>query len=60
MPLTVVLAVGLDSGLLATHTKAWRAARYIVVSADSIGEAIDHFNAGDFDLVVLGNSISIE
>lgn len=60
MPLTVVFAVGLDFWLLATHTKAWRTAGHIVVSADSIGEAIDHFNVGDFDLVVLGDSISIE
>ena len=43
-----------------THTRVWRSAGYIVVSADSIGEAIDHFNAGDFELVVLGDSISIE
>jgi hypothetical protein len=60
MPLTVVLAVGLDSWLLVTHTRVWRSAGYIVVSACSIREAIDQFNAGDFDLVVLGDSISIE
>jgi hypothetical protein len=60
MPLSVVLAAGLDSWLLATHTKVWRSAGYFVVSADSIGEAIDLFNDGDFDLVVLGDSFSIE
>jgi DNA-binding NtrC family response regulator len=38
----------------------WRAAGYIVVSATSIREAIDHFKAGDFDLVLLGDSISKE
>jgi len=58
MPLTVVLAVGLDPWLLATHTRAWRSAGYFVVSAYSIGEAIDLFKDGDFDLVVLGKSIS--
>jgi len=60
MPLTVVLAVGLDSWLLVTHTRVWRSAGYIVVSAGSIREAIDQFNAGDFDLVVLADSIPIE
>jgi hypothetical protein len=60
MPITVVLAVGLDPWLLATQTRVWRAAGYIVVSADSIGEAVDLFNDGDFDLVVLGDSVSIE
>jgi len=60
MPLTVVLAVGLDSWLLAIHTRDWRSAGYFVVSAHSIGEAINLFNAGDFDLVVLGDSVPIE
>jgi hypothetical protein len=60
MPITVVLGVGLDSRLLATHTSVWRSAGYFVESADSIGEAIDLFNGGDFDLVVLGDSISID
>jgi hypothetical protein len=60
MPLTVVLAVGLDSWLLATHTRDWRSAGYFVVSAGSIGEAISLFSDGDFDLVVLGDSISID
>jgi CheY-like chemotaxis protein len=60
MPLTVVLAVGLDSWLLATHTRDWRSAGYFVVSADSIREAINLFNAGDFDLVVLDDSVSME
>jgi DNA-binding response OmpR family regulator len=60
MPLTVVLAVGLDSWLLAAHTRDWRSAGYFVVSAYSVGEAINLFNDGDFDLVVLGDSISVE
>ena len=48
MPVTVVLAVGLDSWLLATKARVWRSAGYFVVSAESIGEAIDLFNDGDF------------
>ena len=60
MPLTVVLAVGLDSWLLATHSAVWRSAGYIVLSAGNIREAIEHFKAGDFDLVLLGDTISAE
>ena len=33
---------------------------YFVVPDDSIAEAIHLFNDGDFDLVVLGDSISVE
>jgi hypothetical protein len=60
MPLTVVLAVGLDSWLLASHCAVWRSAGYVVLSASNIREAIDHFKAGDFDMVLLGDSISVE
>jgi len=49
-------------GFLATSGshQDWRSAGYFVVSAYSIGEAINLFNDGDFDLVVLGDSVSIE
>jgi len=60
MSLTVVLAVGLDSWLLATRSISWRSAGYFVVSAGTIREAIEQFKAGDFDLVLLGDSISRE
>ncbi len=60
MSITVVLGVGLDSWSLSTHNVAWRSAGFIVVPAASIREAIDHFLAGDFDLVLLGHSISSE
>ena len=58
--LTVVLAVGLEPSLLATQSTEWKSAGYIVQSAGSIREAINHFRDGDFDLVLLGNSISPE
>jgi hypothetical protein len=38
----------------------WRSAGFVVIPASSIREAIDHFQAGDFDLVLLGHSISRE
>ena len=60
MPVTVVLAVGLDPWLLSSQNRIWRSVGYFVVPADSIAEAIQLFNDGDFDLVVLGDSISVE
>jgi DNA-binding NtrC family response regulator len=60
MPVTVVLAVGLDSWLLATQNRIWRSAGCFVVLADSIAEAINLYNDGDFDLVVTGDYISVE
>jgi DNA-binding response OmpR family regulator len=60
MPLTVILAVGLDPLIAIAQSAAWKSAGYIVISVASIKKAIDHFRAGDFDLVLLGNSISLE
>jgi CheY-like chemotaxis protein len=60
MPLTVVLAVGLDAWQLTTQSPIWKAAGYIAVSAGSIIEAIESFKAGDFDLVLIGHSIPVE
>jgi DNA-binding response OmpR family regulator len=57
MPLTVILAVGLDSSLLASQSSVWQSAGCLVTSAGSIREAIAHFRDGDFDLVLLGRSI---
>jgi len=54
---TVVLAVGLDSSLLASQSAAWQSAGYFVRSTGSIREAIIQFRDGDFDLVLLGDSI---
>jgi hypothetical protein len=60
MPLKVVLAVGVDSWLLTTHNAAWKSAGFIVLSAFTVREAFDHFRVGDFDLVLLGQSLSAE
>ena len=60
MPLTVILAVGLDPSLPTAQNAAWKSAGYIVISVGTIKEAIDHFRAGDFDLVLLGNSLPLE
>ena len=60
MSLTLVLAVGLDSPLLASQSSVFRSAGYSVTSARSVRDAIDHFQDGDFDLILLGDSIPIE
>jgi len=60
LSITVVLAVCADSWLLSSYDAAWRSAGFIVIAAASIREAIDHFQAGDFDLVLLDSSISSE
>jgi DNA-binding NtrC family response regulator len=58
MPQTVVLAVGLDSSILANRGSVWQSAGYFVTSVGSISEAIIHIRDGDFDLVLIGYSIS--
>jgi hypothetical protein len=60
MPVTVVLAVGLDSWLLSAQSAVWKSAGFIVIPVNSIKAAIDHFRVGDFDLVLLGHSFPIE
>jgi DNA-binding response OmpR family regulator len=55
---TVALAVGLDSSLVAGQSSAWQSAGYFVTPVKSIREAIVHLREGDFDLVLLGHSIS--
>ena len=60
MHITVVLAVGLDSWRLTSQGSDLRSAGYVVISASSIRDAIEQFKVGDFDLVLLGPSISGE
>jgi hypothetical protein len=58
MPRTVVLAVGLDASLLASQSVTFRTAGYFFTPVGSVRDAIDHLQGGDFDLVLLGDSIS--
>jgi DNA-binding NtrC family response regulator len=60
MTTTVVLAVCLDPLLPGTQDSVLRSAGYFFIPANSISEAISHFKAGDFDLVLLGNDIPTE
>lgn len=57
MALTLVLSIGLDAELLSTRNLVLRSAGYTVVAALSLKEAIDRFQEGDFDLVLLCHSI---
>jgi hypothetical protein len=60
MLLKVVLAVGVDSRMLANHGAEWRSAGFIVLPVSTLREAFEHFRTGDFDLVLLGHALSVE
>jgi len=60
MSTIVVLAVCVDQFFPGTEASVWKSAGYFFIPAASIKEAIKHFKAGDFDLVLLGNSIPEE
>jgi CheY-like chemotaxis protein len=57
MALTVVLSVGMDTDLLSSRNLVLQSVGYSVVSAHSIKEAADRFQAADFDLVLLCQTI---
>jgi hypothetical protein len=60
MPLKVVLAVGVDSRMLAAHGAEWRSAGFIILPVVTMRDAFEHFRTGDFDLVLLGHSLPME
>ena len=60
LPLTIILAVGVDSSLMARYRPFWESAGYYVTFAESIREAIVQFRDGDFDLILLSHSLPIE
>ena len=57
MELTLILSFGLDPELLRARNLLLQSEGYTVVSASSLKEAVDRFLAGDFDLVLLCQSI---
>jgi len=57
MPLTIVLSVGFDLSLLRARGLVLESAGYLVESASSVKEAVDRFQSGDFDLVLLCHSV---
>ena len=60
MPLTIILAVGVDSSVLANQRPSSESAGCRVTSVAGIREAIVQVRDGDFDLILLGCSIPIE
>lgn len=60
MPLTFALAVGVDSSLLAIQRPVWQSAGCHITSVESIKEAIVQLRDGDFDLILLDQSIPVE
>ena len=59
MMLGLVLAVGFDSSLMTPRTLVLQSAGYVVIKAWSLEEAIDHFQSGDFDLVLMCHSVPV-
>jgi hypothetical protein len=57
MVLTLILSIGLNAELLSTRNFVLQSAGYFVVPAYSLKEAADHFAGGDFDLVLVCQSI---
>jgi len=43
-----------------THRSVWKSAGFFVIGAATVQEAIRHFQAGDFDLVLLGDSLPFD
>jgi hypothetical protein len=59
MPVAVILSVGVDLSLSKSQSQAWQSAGYHMTPAASIRDAIDHIRYGDFDLVLMGDSIRL-
>jgi CheY-like chemotaxis protein len=60
MPLMLVLAVGVESSLPASQRSAWQSAGCHVTCAGTIREAIAQIRDGDFDVILLDDSLPLE
>ena len=60
MPLNLILAVGKNPALQEGRSSILRRAGYIVDSEYSVKDAVERFKQGDFDLVLLCDSMPIE
>ena len=60
LPQAVVLAVGVDSSLFVSKSRRGNLPDVRQLPQDGIREAIIQFRQGNFDLILLGNSIPIE
>ena len=57
MPVTVVLAIGVDSSHLANQNSAWQRAGYVATSAGELCEAMFHLRGGESNSQLPGPSI---
>jgi CheY-like chemotaxis protein len=57
MMLGMVLAVGFDPSSMTPRILVLQSAGYVVIKAWSLEEAVDHFQSGDFDLVLMCHSV---
>jgi DNA-binding response OmpR family regulator len=57
---TVALAVGMDPSFFNGELQALKCEGYFVVAASTTKEAACLFRDGDFDIVLIGNSIPFE
>jgi hypothetical protein len=60
VPVTVVLAVGVDSEMLDAESTLWKSKGFFFISVRTVKEAVTRFHAGDFDIILLGDSVSLE
>lgn len=60
MSLTIVLAIGADSWLFESQRSLWQSAGYFVTTVGATDHSIDLFACSDFDVVLLGASLSDE
>ena len=60
MAIAVVLAIGFDPWLIEAQRTVWRSAGCFITAAQSMREALGEFMGGDFDLVLLDQSIPTE
>ena len=60
MPIAVVLAVGVDSSLLANQRLLLQSSGCYFIPARSIRDALTQLQEGDFDMILLGYFLPIE
>jgi hypothetical protein len=59
MPTAVILCVGVDLSLSRSESRVWQSAGYRMTAVGSIRDALDYIRYGDFDVVLMGDSIRL-
>jgi len=58
MSLTLILAIGTDPWLFESQRTVWQAAGFFVTTVGALDQPTALFRSGDFDIVLLGSSLS--